>query len=391
MSDSADAVAKCFAPKYCASIDALHALLLTLADDSVFGVEETSPKWRTYLETLPPRQRSVATAHHRVIGSFRKAQQRGDCIYCWAPIPLCLCLRLKRHLQDLNSIGATSKARIQITMILHSEEFMRTSNTGHIAALVLDATLHVEGLSDPDPFLSTLDPRRDFLLYPSADCVSLSDVFEEVMNRKLEVEDQIDEGPVLPTEAPRCHFLLVDSTWNQAKGVHRHVAKSIKRVGLDIDPSYVSMFAPLRKQTRSTGVSTLEATRIAIQQMALQMERSSGHGSTEPPWSIALQTAMNRGMELLVDLMRLLRCQTVVFNADIASLEEVNAHRAERQRAVEQQRRLQDADVLRKLLPPPVSNFCDVCDRVVGFDKMVDHVCGSSHRRMLERRSLAPS
>jgi DTW domain-containing protein YfiP len=95
---------------------------------------------------------------------------------------------------------------------------------------------------------------------------------------------------------PACHFIVLDATWSQAQGMNKDaILSALPRVA--IDPSqhqmHKSLFGPLRKQTASSRICTLEAV------CALLIE---AHRGTESE-AESLRAASNllENLKLLVD------------------------------------------------------------------------------------------
>ncbi|EPY18284.1 hypothetical protein STCU_10076 [Strigomonas culicis] len=176
----------------------------------------------------------------------------------------------------------------------------------------------------------------------------------------------------------RIHLVLSDSTWGQALSLNRHIPRGVPRVALAIDESYEPLFAALRKRTRETGVSTLEATTMAVEQCV----RALGLAEEAERTSAVVTGAMKE----FVDLKCLLKFAAVQFTTDHEKIDELEEKRDVFRRAESVDRlarlgeRIREDPTARQYLLPPVTNYCYCCDCVVGWHRMAEHALGKTHR-----------
>ena len=176
------------------------------------------------------------------------------CLYCWLPVECCFCTTLAAIRNELRCI----EQRPRVSVVLHVRELLRKTNTGHLCAFVLDEAVHIWGIDDS--WLDALGSDGgggdggeglDVLLYPESGAFELSEFLSGLASSPR------DEAGGDGAKPMRMHYVLSDGTWGEAHRLNRHVPRSVPRVALSIPADYVSLFAPLRKRTRETGVSTL--------------------------------------------------------------------------------------------------------------------------------------
>lgn len=420
---------------------------------TIFMSFEESIEWKAFLRSIPPRERQTAVVKRTLSVTLWNAHLKGLCLYCWVPTAMCVCSTLRRYADQLRpQICGTSEGEMnmnlsstvfdhpyssfaqadnsmnecdkqcnssctspsfssslppplfRVSMLLHVEEVLRGTNTGHLAAFVLGAPLQVWGVPHDDVYFQELAPTvtmvpqkvempvkpngkaysfrsrehigteretkkssspssvpapaisefhecgtqrttihwHSVCLYPSSNAKTLSsflqekspsssspaaylralekdeknpkkftkdepypvsfEVLDECSVNDLEVKMNeiptplsmrvpisstpprhsdlnvaaVEELPcssdMFPRNEHRIHFILLDSTWGQALSLNRHIPPRIPRVKLVIDPHYRALFSALRKRTRLSGVSTLEAASFACEQ-SLQLLR----------------------------------------------------------------------------------------------------------------------
>ncbi len=150
--------------------------------------------------------------------------------------PLCLCNEITRvHIAT------------QVVCILSRVEQSKTTNTGHLASMVLDdCSLRVRG-DDTAPLRTddlTTEDRRTFVVFPADDA--------RVLDRALVEEDPRPLRLVFP-----------DATWKQARRIMKRVpalAAAPKIVLSAMNPSKYQ----LRKHARAGGLCTYEAIMEAL-------------------------------------------------------------------------------------------------------------------------------
>lgn len=349
---------------------------------ALFFHETESPEWRAYVASLPLEKRHEASVKRRLSTQMLAAMRKDVCLWCWFSKSLCFCNRLEQYRQRMLEIGQHSA--VEVTIVLHPEEFMRGTNSGHIAAFILGAPIRIWGVPEDDAYLNDLPAVRteegnyDF---PSDDVIHTVSLYPE--KDAFLLEDFVKNiGSI-----HRVHLLLMDATWSQANALNRHIPRHIPRVALRIDESYASLFKALRKRTRQSGVSTFEATTMALQ----QCYGALCPGGDDP---VVAGDIMTSAMKEFVDVKCLLSHRGACFVkesevvADI--IERRNANRRDeainRLRLVKQ-RVMNDVEA-QDLLNPPVLNYCYACDVSVGWSRMTEHVMGRAHMQALGMNPL---
>jgi DTW domain-containing protein YfiP len=273
---------------------------------------------------------------------------------------------------------------------LHVNELLRTTNTGHIACFLLDGPLRVWGLDDE--WLDRLRPteelpaddrgdprvRLNVLLYPEEGCDMLTDFVPSALTARA------------ASSSVEMHYMLSDGTWGQAHRVNRHVPRDIPRVALTIPEEYEPLFAALRRQTRSTGVSTLEAVMLAVEAQGAAAKAAHTHAAQAEQASSAVLTCFTATMKRFVDTVLVLKNANAVFAdahddeflADAAEKRNRNKTLRQVEERAARERELGPAAV-QALMAPPVVSFCYVCDTYIGWSRMPEHVTGARHRELL--------
>ncbi|KPA80612.1 hypothetical protein ABB37_04808 [Leptomonas pyrrhocoris] len=433
---------------------------------------EDSAEWKAFLASITPEDRLAVTVRRRLTVELWRAHRRDICLWCWFPRNMCVCAQLDAYRAAMPA--HVLDAHVEVTMLLHSEEVMRSTNSGHIAAYLLGAPIRVWGMDADDFYLRALEPccvRRsseggdeeaansvalsplaqplsrsaegvgspvvvyNVSLYPSAESTRMdefirrkqlgltpSEVHDDIEeNKMVERSGDVDEaeplkfeedsGCVAPSYAAnsetayddghgdatvqraahkKMHLILLDSTWGQALSLNRKLSKFIPRVRLEIPDSYESLFQALRKRTRESGVSTLEATSMAVEQCI----RVMGYTDEAAQTSSTLTAAMKN----FVDARCLLKYAEAQFTTDGAVLDAFRDKRddarrddAARRQVVLSDKMQHDAEA-RRLRLPPVLNYCYCCDCVIGWHRMPEHVIGRNHRTALQLNpTCAPS
>jgi DTW domain-containing protein YfiP len=160
-----------------------------------------------------------------------RSRRTPRCPGCWLPTAMCLCAELPRL-----------AVRTRVVVMMHRREAVTSSNTGRLAARVLDgASVRVRGLEreiDPEP----LPPGRRLVLFPDAEA------------RLLTAEDAAGEGVVL---------LVPDGTWAQARRLLRRDDLFQGAEVVTLPPAGPSRYG-LRRHAREGSVCTLEAVGRAL-------------------------------------------------------------------------------------------------------------------------------
>ena len=160
-----------------------------------------------------------------------RSRRTARCPGCWLPVALCLCAELPRLV-----------VRTRVVVMMHRREAATSSNTGRIAARVLEgSSVRVRGGDreiDPDP----LPPGRRLVLFPAAEA------------RLLTPEDAGGDGVVL---------LVPDGTWSQARRLLRRDDMFQGAEVVTLPPAGPSRYG-LRRRAREGSVCTLEAIGRAL-------------------------------------------------------------------------------------------------------------------------------
>jgi DTW domain-containing protein YfiP len=361
--------------RYRASIDRLVEEIMALEVGKM-----TLEEFNVVFKAAPKEERFALISKRRLAVRVRHAHDRQLCMYCWMPRPVCIC----HHVPNLGPVLGAAGAPV---MIFHAEEFLRLSNTGHIGGLLYDAAVIVEGYPPHDvllqnfqdnPMVGLATPGPDeamaatqsVVLFPSTDATMAADASREAAK----------QGKSLVLG-------LLDATWNQAGSINRRIAADVPRVAISIASDYASLFAPLRDQTRDTGVSTLEATCLTLEQVL------SGQGREAD--GVALRERSVQAMKLFVDVVRIQKCVAPVYleetKAVIAELRpklndfNIGVTHGIQDAAIvaERQAALDSGDGPAKhLRAPPVLNYCYCCAAYVGWTRMDLHVRGGKHQTL---------
>lgn len=377
--------------------EAARRLSEAYISENVYLHGEVSPQWRARLAQTAPTERHLHSVRRRLTMELFDAMRKYRCIYCWLAVHMCMC----RQLEALRAeVAAHLHDVVGVTMLMHPEEMLRSTNTGHLVAAVLNCEVRLWGVADDDAWLLDAVQHnsredRDYtyvLLYPEDGCQTVaqfsktSDTIAEVPSQSPEHVGSIGSSP-RPART-RLHFILSDGTWNQAHRVNRHVPRGIPRVCLTISEEYQSLFTPLRKQTRSTGVSTLEATVMAVAQQL----RSGNHTDSAQLVEERLTTLMKRYVDVVSVQSRRDPVFCVDTDEDIERLKQqrqmhhLDMMGAERRsgRRVPTPERIKSEEY-KRLAAPPVLSYCYVCDMWVGWSRMPGHVMGVNHKELLRK------
>nr|CCC89856.1 conserved hypothetical protein [Trypanosoma congolense IL3000] len=344
--------------------------------------ETETPEWKEFITSLPSGERHNASVRRRLSTHLWSAVKGDICLWCWFSKGLCFCDRLEEYRQRL--LEAQRGTPPEITVVMHPEEIMRGTNSGHIIAFILGAPLRIWGVAEDDSYLNTLQavdlvgngysasgetPLHTASLYPESGAPLLEDFVKGI------------------DSAHKIHLLLLDATWSQANALNRHIPRHIPRVGLRIDESYSSLFKALRKQTRQSGVSTFEATSMALQQCCNSQHIGGNAGAV-------VHNILTSAMKEFVDLKCLVNHRSACFLEGPHTVTDIIERRktSHRDAALDRLRQLNEKaasdEVTRGLLLPPMLNYCYACDVLVGWPRMVEHVMGRGHAEALKKNPL---
>jgi tRNA-uridine aminocarboxypropyltransferase len=160
-----------------------------------------------------------------------RSRRTPRCPGCWLPTAMCLCAELPRLV-----------VRTRVVVMMHRREAVTSSNTGRIAARVLEgSSVRVRG-GDPAIAVDPLPPGRRLVLFPAAEA------------RLLTPADAEGDGVVL---------LVPDGTWAQARRLLRRDAMFQGAEVVTLPPAGPSRYG-LRRHAREGSVCTLEAIGRAL-------------------------------------------------------------------------------------------------------------------------------
>lgn len=389
---------------------------------SLYFLREESTRWRAHFKSVPDVDKHKELVKRQVGRRLLEARVRGTCLFCWFPEDeACLCdsfilphqqsvLPLMRGLTGQSGEGVVN---IEVSFILHADELFRQTNTAHIAAIVMDSPLvvwGVDGVEHQDRIAvlgmdqgTTPATEREVGKKSTSRSETVVDVllYPEV-GKSVSVKELISSHPVSSGSDLTFHLHLSDGTWSQARSVNRHVPRSVPRLMLDVDASYEALFGALRSRTRETGVSTLEATALAVSQLRKHFSPEVTDASSEP-----LEESMRLLMKRYVDFTSMFTTKTgyVPTTLSIEEQQEVvvrrNRYKAHMQRWEEEDREQLRLMALEQSLrtssaageetaansgePPvlpvaaPVCYFCYVCDVYIHPICMPQHCSGKRH------------
>ncbi|CCW59713.1 unnamed protein product [Phytomonas sp. EM1] len=381
------------------------------AQPTIYLSAEETLEWKAFLAGTPVKERHMVSVRRRLSLNLWRAHIRGLCLWCWFPMGVCMCAKLREYRAALPA-EALSGA-FQLTILLHAEEVFRSTNTGHLAAFLLGAPLRVWGVPEDDTYIAQLPATSEYatiasvtveggqhrscdapyrvhhlLLYPERGAPELDGFIHDRLHTEPVGAPRTSASGVssAPPSADKFHLILLDSTWGQALSLNRHISRCVPRVSLTISKEYEALFSALRKRTRESGVSTFEAISMAIEQHlhALGMHDAS---------AFVFHTLIG-AMKEFVDMRCLLKFTEPRFEQEGDKLKEIVQQRdlARREEAQHRQEllasRMQTDAATRRLLLPPVLNYCYCCDRVIGWHRVPEHVLGRRHHSAL---SLNPT
>lgn len=166
------------------------------------------------------------------------------CAVCRMHLQLCLC-------PETPSLSTTSS----LTLLLHREEQEKPTNSGALAARCLQQSRVVvvdPGDRDAAPFSLPppwgTPPRRQLLLFPADDAVSLDSALDSV---------SFDGG------AGGIDLVVPDGTWRQARKMRARLP-GLSALPCVTLPTTVTTSWRLREERREHGLATLEAIAAAF-------------------------------------------------------------------------------------------------------------------------------
>jgi len=170
------------------------------------------------------------------MSASRQRKPKDPCQVCFLHKERCICAAIP-------SLSLPTK----ITLVVHTKELKRTTNTGRLAVKALtNSEMLVRGEDRAGLSLeSLLTPEyRTYLFYPSDDA--------------LELNSELVNSSELPIQ-----LIVPDGSWRQASKVHyrHHELKDVPRVKIST-PNQATLH--MRAENTEAGMATLEAIAHAL-------------------------------------------------------------------------------------------------------------------------------
>jgi DTW domain-containing protein YfiP len=177
-----------------------------------------------------------------------------ECPRCQKPVPLCIC----------DSIVPIEN-KLGILILQHPQEQDRALGTARVAALHFKNAVVKVGLSWPSLAKALGRPVQDqsrwAVLYLGSAKVSDYETDRDLLaiDRKGEAEE--NQRAILKDIQG---IVVLDGTWSQAKALWWRNAWMLKLQRVILGPAKPSLYGKLRREPRSDGLSTLEATGMLL-------------------------------------------------------------------------------------------------------------------------------
>ena len=255
---------------------------------------------------LKSTERESIGVANRIRTRILALDRNGDCRRCWFQKKHCICdqciaaedkLKL-RILQNMNI------RRIYL-MIHHKEIGLAVDTCKYIAsAYPITCRIVVNGIDEL--FQSSMKemvesirtrPNKCLVLFPEDD----SKTFEQIYHSNVDMNGRID-GKSAANENTGWDVIVIDGTWSQARKMNSRITKTIQRVCLsdeavqilagtlndsDFEKDEESVGHQLRRHPIAwRQVSTLEAVRLFIRDMAHMSEFSTSTDDSSSPWNV---------------------------------------------------------------------------------------------------------
>lgn len=184
-----------------------------------------------------------------------------ECPGCGKPQPLCVCDAL-----------APVENRIEVLILQHPQEQDRLLGTARLTALQLtNATLKI-GLSWSSLSKALgreVDPANWAILYLGSAKVAELETDREVVaiDRKGGLEHA--QNAILNSIEG---VVVLDGTWSQAKALWWRNPWMLKCQRVILGPQQLSLYGKLRREPRSDGLSTIEATALLLARLEKRPE-----------------------------------------------------------------------------------------------------------------------
>jgi hypothetical protein len=182
-----------------------------------------------------------------------------DCARCGKPAALCVCAEVK----PLDN-------RVALLILQHPQEQDRELGTARLTVLHLKRATMKVGLSWPSlakALGSEVDPKRWAVLYLGAASAATLPRDRELTlldSKGSPVEEQ--DRALNAIEG----IIVLDGSWSQAKTLWWRNPWVLKCRRLALNPKQPSRYGKLRREPRREGLSTLEATAMALARLGRQ-------------------------------------------------------------------------------------------------------------------------
>jgi DTW domain-containing protein YfiP len=177
-----------------------------------------------------------------------------DCPHCHKPLPLCIC----------DSIVPIEN-KLGILILQHPQEQDRALGTARVAALHFKNAVVKVGLSWPSLAKALGRPVQDqsrwAVLYLGSAKVSDFETDRDILAIDRKGEAQENQRAILKDIQG---IVVIDGTWSQAKALWWRNAWMLKLQRVILGPIKPSLYGKLRREPRSDGLSTLEATGMLL-------------------------------------------------------------------------------------------------------------------------------
>jgi hypothetical protein len=203
----------------------------------------------------------IAVFNRRLQTTRRPFLARGSaikrCGHCMIAQSHCVCAWLKPFSGSRVLPPSTDAMAVDLVLLMHSDEILKPTNTGRLAADAFPSNCWVfewSRLEPPSELITLLeDPERQcVVVYPST-----------LTRPEFAATVQSD------TPQKRLTIILLDGTWRQAARMinHSQWLAHVPSLSLDITAIEKGSNYAMRKATQATRLSTAEATAIALAQV----------------------------------------------------------------------------------------------------------------------------
>jgi DTW domain-containing protein YfiP len=177
-----------------------------------------------------------------------------ECPRCQKPVPLCIC----------DSIMPVEN-KLGILILQHPQEQDRALGTARVAALHFKNAVVKVGLSWPSLAKALGRPVQDqsrwAVLYLGSAKVADFETDREILAIDRKGQAQENQRAILKDIQG---IVVIDGTWSQAKALWWRNAWLLKLQRVILGPAKPSLYGKLRREPRSDGLSTLEATGMLL-------------------------------------------------------------------------------------------------------------------------------